>query len=281
MAEKKEKKKQDTACRKEVNAEFRKGAGSAFKGGGNAAYQPRDANAGKPEHGSAGKRQTEKSMQAHQETFGQKVQKSGQEEKSGFGIMLLPGRTISASRRKWRKNSRIRKITTGGILTGSRRKKGNTTKNGCRRNTGAGKTQKIVPLRKMFLRRIREMPFRRMAVLILRAVKSCKKNSGRQKKPGRRYRRQGQSCQRQGNTLCREYLTRKAGRENMWLSLWIRKNPSGRRAYPKLPCAGCGMRAGILCMGRLLKRRKKIQRWRAHTNRNRKGKNCFLSSKGR
>lgn len=85
MAEKKEKKKQDTACRKEVNAEFRKGAGSAFKGGGNAAYQPRDANVGKPGHGSAGKRQTEKSMQAHQETFGQKVQKSGQEEKSGFG----------------------------------------------------------------------------------------------------------------------------------------------------------------------------------------------------
>ena len=196
-------------------------------------------------------------------------------------IMLLPGRTISASRRKWRKNSRIRKITTGGILTGSRRKKGNTTKNGCRRNTGAGKTQKIVPLRKMFLRRIREMPFRRMAVLILRAVKSCKKNSGRLKKPGRRYRRQGQSCQRQGNTLCREYLTRKPGRENMWLFLWIRKNPSGRRAYPKQPCAGCGMRAGILCMGRLLKRRKKIQRWRAHTNQSRKGKNCFLSSKGR
>ena len=83
MAEKKEKKKQDTACRKEVNAEFRKGA--AFTGGGNAAYQPRDANVGKPGHGSAGKRQTEKSMQAHQETFGQKVQKSGQEEKSGFG----------------------------------------------------------------------------------------------------------------------------------------------------------------------------------------------------
>ena len=44
---------------------------------------------------------------------------------------------------------------------------------------------------------------------------------------------------------------------------------------------GCRMRAGILCMGRLLKRRKKIQQWRAHTNQSRKGKNCFLSSKGR
>lgn len=85
MAEKKGKKKQDTACRKEVNAEFRKEAGSAFTGGGNAAYQPRDANTGKPGHGAAGKRRAEKSMQAHQETFGQKVQKSGQEEKSGFG----------------------------------------------------------------------------------------------------------------------------------------------------------------------------------------------------
>ncbi len=48
MAEKKGKKKQDTACRKEVNAEFRKGADNAFTGGGNAAYQPRDANTGKP-----------------------------------------------------------------------------------------------------------------------------------------------------------------------------------------------------------------------------------------
>ena len=48
----------------------------------------------------------------------------------------LLGRTISASRRKWRKNSRIRKIITGGILTGSRRKKGNTIKSGYKRNTG-------------------------------------------------------------------------------------------------------------------------------------------------
>ncbi len=77
MAEKKGKKKQDTAYRKEVNAEFRKGADNAFTGGGSAAYQPRDADTKKPGHGSAGKRQAEKGMQAHQETFGQKVQKSG------------------------------------------------------------------------------------------------------------------------------------------------------------------------------------------------------------
>ena len=77
MAEKKGKKKQDTAYRKEVNAEFRKGADTAFTGGGNAAYQPRDADTKKPGHGSAGKRQAEKVTQAHQETFGQKVQKSG------------------------------------------------------------------------------------------------------------------------------------------------------------------------------------------------------------
>ena len=75
MAEKKEKKKQDSARCKEGNAEFRKEAGSAFTDGGNAAYQPRDANTGKPGHGAAGKRRAEKSMQAHQETFGQKVQK--------------------------------------------------------------------------------------------------------------------------------------------------------------------------------------------------------------
>ena len=77
MAEKKGKKKQDTAYRKEVNAEFRKGAENVFTGGGSAAYQPRDADTKKPGHGSAGKRQAEKVTQAHQETFGQKVQKSG------------------------------------------------------------------------------------------------------------------------------------------------------------------------------------------------------------
>ena len=77
MAEKKGKKKQDTAYRKEINAEFRKGADNAFTGGGSAAYQPRDADTKKPGHSSAGKKQAEKGMQAHQETFGQKVQKSG------------------------------------------------------------------------------------------------------------------------------------------------------------------------------------------------------------
>ncbi|RKI41255.1 peptidase [bacterium D16-51] len=76
MAEKKGKKKQDTAYRKESNAKFHKGADNAFTGGGNAAYQPRDSGIGKPGRGSGGKRQTEKSMQAQQETFGQKVQKS-------------------------------------------------------------------------------------------------------------------------------------------------------------------------------------------------------------
>ena len=76
MAEKKGKKKQDTAYCKEANTEFHTGAHNAFTGGGNAAYQPRDSGIGKPGHGSGGKRQTEKSMQAQQETFGQKVQKS-------------------------------------------------------------------------------------------------------------------------------------------------------------------------------------------------------------
>ena len=76
MAEKKGKKKQNTVYRKEANTEFHKGADNAFTGGGNAAYQPRDSGTGKPGRGSGGKRQTEKSMQAQQETFGQKVQKS-------------------------------------------------------------------------------------------------------------------------------------------------------------------------------------------------------------
>ena len=75
MAEKKGKKKQNTVYRKEANTEFQKGAGNAFTGGGSAAYQPRDSGTGRAGRSAGRKKQTEKSMQAHQETFGQKVQK--------------------------------------------------------------------------------------------------------------------------------------------------------------------------------------------------------------
>ena len=68
-----ENKKRNTAYRKEENA---------FTGG-SAAYQPRDANTGKPGHGSVGKSQAEKSIRAHQETFRQKVQKSGHGQSQG------------------------------------------------------------------------------------------------------------------------------------------------------------------------------------------------------
>ena len=88
MAEKKGKKKQNTVYRKEANTEFQKGAGNAFTGGGSTAYKPRDSGTGRAGQSAGRKKQAEKSMQAHQETFGQKVQKSdvkpGQEEKSDF-----------------------------------------------------------------------------------------------------------------------------------------------------------------------------------------------------
>lgn len=81
-------KKKNTAYQKKAVSEFQKGAGNAFTGGGSAAYQPRDANTGKPGQNMGRKKQAERSMQAHQETFGQKVQKSdvkpGQEEKPDF-----------------------------------------------------------------------------------------------------------------------------------------------------------------------------------------------------
>ena len=71
-----DKKRKNTAYQKKAGSEFQKGAGNAFIGGGSAAYQPRDANTGKPGQNTRRKKQTEKSMQAQQETFGQKVQKS-------------------------------------------------------------------------------------------------------------------------------------------------------------------------------------------------------------
>ena len=70
-----DKKRKNTAYQKKAGSEFQKKAGNAFTGG-SAAYQPRDANTGKAGQSAGRKKQTEKSMQAHQETFGQKVQKS-------------------------------------------------------------------------------------------------------------------------------------------------------------------------------------------------------------
>jgi hypothetical protein len=83
MEEKKGKKKQGTAYRKEADTDFHKGADNAFTGG-NAAYQPRDANAAKTAQTEGRKKQTEKSMHTQQQTSGQKVQKSDQEEKTDF-----------------------------------------------------------------------------------------------------------------------------------------------------------------------------------------------------
>ena len=111
MAEKKGKKKQDTAYRKEANAEFHKGAGNAFTGGGNAAYQPRDSGIGKPGRGSGGKRQTEKSMQAQQETFGQKVQKSKESQPGKNSTFTenksMDTRSSDAGQRKQNHDSKV------------------------------------------------------------------------------------------------------------------------------------------------------------------------------
>ena len=104
MAEKKGKKKQNTVYRKEANTEFQKGAGNAFTGGGSAAYQPRDSGTGRAGRSAGRKKQTEKSMQAHQETFGQKVQKSEKSQPgkgSTFtGNKSMDSRSSDAGQRK-------------------------------------------------------------------------------------------------------------------------------------------------------------------------------------
>lgn len=73
-----DKKRKNTAYQKKAGSEFQKKAGNAFTGG-SAAYQPRDANTGKAGQSAGRKKQTEKSMQAHQETFGHDVQKYKEE----------------------------------------------------------------------------------------------------------------------------------------------------------------------------------------------------------
>lgn len=86
MAEKKGKKKQSAAYRKETNTDFHKEAGSAFTGGGNAAYQPRDANTAKAGQTAGRKKQAADSMYTQQKTFGQKVQKPEKQQPKGNDI---------------------------------------------------------------------------------------------------------------------------------------------------------------------------------------------------
>ena len=59
---------------------FQKNDNTGFQKGGNAAYQPRDANAAKTAQTEGRKKQTEKSMYTQQKTFGQKVQKSEEQQ---------------------------------------------------------------------------------------------------------------------------------------------------------------------------------------------------------
>lgn len=190
-----DKKRKNTAYQKKAGSEFQKEAENAFTSGGSATYQPRDANTGRTGQSAGGKKQTEKSMQAQQETFGQKVQKSENSklrENSAFtGNKSMDSRSSDAGQRKSNHTSKAharkqmyqpasgQKVQKSDVKlgqeekpdfvkesnaftgqenfnqpeetgkkqadtedyhrrihTGSRRKKGNTIKNVCRRNTG-------------------------------------------------------------------------------------------------------------------------------------------------
>ena len=93
MADKK--KKQSDSFYRKADTGFRQGENTGVQKGGNAAYQPRDSGIGKPGQGSGGKRQTEKSMQAQQETFGQKVQKS-KESQPGKNSTLTENKSMDS-----------------------------------------------------------------------------------------------------------------------------------------------------------------------------------------
>ena len=61
----------------------------------------------------------------------------------------FPDRIIPVRRRKTGKGRKKKRITTAGILTGSHRKRANTTKSVCSENISTGKKPKIPFLRKM------------------------------------------------------------------------------------------------------------------------------------
>ena len=84
-----EKKKQEAPFYKKANGDFRGNKGTGFQNGGSAVYQPRDANTGRTGQGAGRKKQTEKSMQAQQETFGQKVQKPGAKPLNGLAVRMV------------------------------------------------------------------------------------------------------------------------------------------------------------------------------------------------
>ena len=106
-----DKKTKNAAYQKKAGSEFQKGDDNAFTGGGNAAYQPRDSGTGKPGCGSDSKGQMEKSMQAQQETFGQKVQKSKESQpgkNSTFtGNKSMDTRSSDAGQRKQNHDSKV------------------------------------------------------------------------------------------------------------------------------------------------------------------------------
>ena len=97
MAEKKGKKKQSAAYRKEAGTDFHKGADSAFTDG-NAAYQPRDDNTAKTAQTEGGRKQAEKGMHTQQQTFRQKVQKLEKQQTRENGTFTGNKGTNSQSR---------------------------------------------------------------------------------------------------------------------------------------------------------------------------------------
>ena len=69
----------------------------------------------------------------------------------------FPGRIIPVRRRKTGKGRKKKRITTAGTLTGSHRKRANTTKSVCSESINTGKKPKIPFLRKMPERSLRRI----------------------------------------------------------------------------------------------------------------------------
>lgn len=72
----------------------------------------------------------------------------------------FPDRIIPVRRRKTGKGRKKKRITTAGTLTGSHRKRANTTKSVCSESINTGRKPKIPFLRKMLERSFRRIVLR-------------------------------------------------------------------------------------------------------------------------
>lgn len=166
MADKKTGK--STASHKKTVKEFQKEGNPDFQKSGSSDFQPRASDVFQEKTGASQKPSASKShaKKEYRETFGQMSRSPVpiRDRRKRRHLPKLrtrfPDRIIPVRRRKTGKGRKKKRITTAGTITGSHRKRANTTKSVCSESINTGKKPKIPFLRKMPERSLRRIVLR-------------------------------------------------------------------------------------------------------------------------